>query len=321
MNDEEESSESPVITPFEPLYQNILAKIYNGKADKLDQDLAKEQEAGGTKLFALRRLTQKMRTRTVSEDKTVTGLNLQTYKRLSREGQEERGYSTYVATENGVVTIHFDNRTDIPNPKDVGVSLNQFGLPISWTHLREDNDLLSGNTFLRVNPGKSKFGPAKESEISKTLWQMAKPLNPANIEDGLGLWRGYIANFSQVKRFGTDEKLGIVGTGGVAHLNVIATETPPPPTGRSDGGIFLELTEETQLRSLFGDLYDANELMSETGLSTARGNLKGTPIVIFGRGKTPEQHAKQSPNLNPMKQAKISFSYGLGRIVPFGETE
>jgi hypothetical protein len=318
----EDGESAPIVRPFKPLYDLLLAKVYAGNKAKLDEAFEAEKASGeGNDLNALRRLAFRVRTKPVSDDQTVIGYNLQTYRRQPTAGQEERGFSVYLVNRDGVSTIHFDKRTDVPSPKESGVSMTEFGNPQSWHHIRQVQDLLSDSTFLSVNPGKTKFGPAKPEEIGASLWSIAKPLSQDNITDGLGIWRGYISGLAPVKRYGTDENMPILGSGGEAHLNVIASENPPPTTGRAErgSGMFLELTEEPQLRALMGELYDPNELMSENGLRVQRGNLVGTPVLIFGSGLT-----SKNPQLAPqyrerMKASKIKFNNGLGRIVPFGE--
>jgi hypothetical protein len=306
--------EAPIIQPYQPLYDLALAKIYNGNKASLDSAIAAEPQ-DGNELFILRQLISKVRTKEVPGDVAITGYNLQTYRRGGGESETNRGFSTYVLTADGIKTIHFDKRSDLPNPKDVGVDMAVFGAPITWTHVRQVHDLMNDSTFLSVHPGKTKFAPAKTEDVGRTMWQLARPYAEENIKDGFGIWRAYITGFSKVNKFGTDGETEALLDGGKANMNVIISPTPPPPTGRTDNGVFLKLTDEVQLHQLFGALYNEMELLSEDGLKTMSSSLRGTPVIIFGRGKTPE--AKGVAPQYRVKKPKISFDLGLGRIVPF----
>lgn len=313
--------ESPVVEPYKPLYELVTSKIYNGNTAELDKALAAEKEdGGGNELNVLRRHVSKVRTKEVPGEISVTGYTLQTYRRSGGDSENSRGFSAYVLTPaDGIKTIHFDNKADIPNPKDAGVSPANFGKPITWSHLKQVHDLMNDSSFISVHPGKTKYGPTDATKFGKTMWQLSKPLAPENIKDGFGTWRAYIAGFSRVKKFGTENEYEPLLDGGNASMNVIVLDSPPAPTGRTEGGKFLKLTDETQLHELFGALYNEQELLSEDGLRTMTNSLKGIPVIIFGRGKTPE--AKGVSPQYRVKAPKVSLDNGLGRIVPFSSKE
>jgi hypothetical protein len=317
MSEEIDDADSPAIQPYKPLYDTVLQRIYKGDAAALDKAIAKEAEDGGNELSVLRRLVSKVRTQETPGEVSITGYNLQTYRRGGGDGDNNRGFSTYVLTIDGIRTIHFDKKSDVvAPPKETNVS---FGTPVTWHHIKQVHDLMNDTTFLGVHPGKTRFVPAKKEEIGRSIWQLARPLAEENIRDGFGIWRAYINGFSKVNKFGTDppEQEAILGTGGEANLNVIVTAMPPPPTGRTDGGKFLKLTDEIQVRQLLGGLFNEQELMAEDGLRNMSQSLRATPVVIFGRGKTP--NAKGVAPQYQVKSPKISLDGGLGRIVPVEE--
>lgn len=319
MNEMDEK-EVPVYNPEKPLFNALLQKVYGGNDKNLEQDIKAEMDKSGNRLAALKRIAFAKGRKESPDTVSITGYYLQTYRRQPTPGQDDRGFSTYLATTGPetIRTIHFDSKSDLPNPKESGVSMNEFGNPQIWTGLKQIENVISGSTYINVEPGKTKFKSATKEEIGKSLWEIAKPYQDANIKDALGIWRAYISGISQVKRFGSDEKLQVLGNGGEAHLNVIITENPPRQDGRMDrDGLFVELTADTQLRALLGSLYDSIDWMDEESLQVVRQSLVQTPVLAFGSGLTTKSDRLPESQKEKMKRNKIKLNNGLGLIVPF----
>ena len=307
------------VNPAKALEDALLSKVYNGSKEQLERDLAPKIETANNRLQALRLLASEVSRVENPTEVSVTGYYLQTYQRSGFGGQDDRGFSSYLANKNGVVTIHFNNKSDLPSPKASGINTSEFGNPQTWSALKQIKNLLSGASYLNVNPGKTKFAPATREDIGASPWELALPLS--TIRDELALWHGYVAAIFPVTPFQSSEALPILGKGGDANLRVGLSEEPADrKSGRMPRAThFVDITTETQLRGFLGPIFNETELMSDEGLRGIRQSIVGFPVLIFGRGLTPN-----NPNLSPtfklrMTKSKIQLTNGLGAIVPFSE--
>lgn len=303
--------EASIQDPKNYLRAKLIEKVYHNES-ALNAEVAKELENGGNERAALQRIAQRVRRREISNDETVTGRYLQTYRRSTLDGQQDRGFSTYLLGKDGVTTIHIDQQSDVSKPKDIEMSYKTFGTPHTWVGLKKIEDVLTGSTFLSANPGKTKV--EKGSNDLPSLWNMSQPFD--QISDELGVFRAYVAGITQVKRFGSDERLPIFD-GGAAHLNAILVKQPDRNGNLPrNGGTFCELTSETQIRALLGDLFDEQSILTDEGFRLIQQSMTGTPVVAFGSGLTSKNERLDPTYREKMKSSKLQFRNGLGLIVP-----
>jgi hypothetical protein len=304
----------------------LLTKVYSGNEDQLNADIKeKRMSAGATSdLSAIKKLVREKGDRKLDGVASIQGRFLQLYHRRPRQrdsGQEseERGYSTYLMTAEGVQTVHFTDHKNVPDPRTLGLSMS-VGEPQLWSNLEQHESVITGAKWL-VAPKGTKLAPVDKAQAGKNLWDMSRPIT--RITDGLGLWNGHISGVFEVAVFDeegnrTDELKQILGDGGEANLSVGITDDLDQKTGRVGKAVAnVKIKTVPQLETLLGDSYNESALMSENAVAELRDALNGTPVVVFGSGLT-----RNNPRLNDtqkakMKRSTVNLTGGLGLISPY----
>lgn len=304
-----------------PIYDALLGKVFEGDKEALDAEIQKVQDETGSinRASALRKLFRERGRREVQSNVTVAGYFLQQYQLRAGEDGESR-YSVYLATPKGIQTIHIqDPKADLPSVKESGLTMKTFGERQKWTGLTEVENILYGNRSLHARRGQTKFAPASDTEITKKLGELSRPIT--QIEDGQFLWHAYISVIFPVGEFEGGELKGnkpILGTGGEAHARIGLTDEVDRKTGNpGNARTFVEITSEYQLRSLLGEYWDDGLLLSDDAFTELRDALKSTPVLVFGSGITPSNPRLNAQVRQRMKSPKIQLTNGRGLIVPY----
>ncbi|MHB8153908.1 MAG: hypothetical protein ACYDG3_12755 [Bacillati bacterium] len=328
-NDENEqtTNESPIIAERR-MYDALLSKVYGGDKEQLQNDIAEKRQAGALNdLSALRKLTRDKGRRVLPETVDLSGWFLQSYERQEDRQGNARGWSIYLATKNGIVTIHCgDPRVDLPKPSEKGISMKRFGNQQKWTGLQQVENVLYGTTSLSVVKGKTSFAPATDADLGGRLWKdVAAPLlrqdGALNITDGQSLWRAYIAAIFAVGKFENGKNVGnepLIDTGGRANLRIGLIDSVDNRTGRvAQAKTFVQLTSIEQLRTLLGSYYDENFLLSDQAVTEMQQSFTGQPVLVFGSGRTPNSPTLTATQRKYMKEPKIQMFGGHGVVAPW----
>jgi hypothetical protein len=316
--DMEHDSEEAYLDP-EFIRTALLEKVYGGNKEQLENDIqAKKDEQGAINdVSALRKLVSEKGRREVGST-SVAGYYLQRYELKPREGSTESAMSVYLATKQGVRTIHGRNKADMPNIREYKGKL-VFGDRQTWSDLSEVENVLTGTRMLYVNKGKTRLAQATQEEIGPDLWNMSADIT--KITDGQHTWRAYIGAIFPVGIFENQQAVGnkpILENNGLANLRVGLTDSVDPKTLRpGQTKTFVQITQVDQLHTFLGEYYDEAMLMGEPKevARELRDALNGYSVIVFGSGKTP-----QSPNQQKnrrVKEPKIGIWGGRGTIAPW----
>jgi len=303
--------------PEDRLKEILLTKVYNNDRTVLDADIAEKRSQGaGNDLSAVKKLIRDKGKKRVGEGVETTGYFLQLHHRKERQEGVERGFSAYLAVPaGGINTVHFENSSDIPNPKNQGLAMS-FGEIQTWSGLERWESVISQQQWLEAHKGASiKVGDTKA--VGRSLWQLADPIT--RIAPKQGLWNGWISGVFALNEFDEDgnkgEPIPILGDGGVASLAVGVTDKYDQKTGRADRSVAsVKIKTANQLETLLGETYDPMLLMSDRALPELRDILNGQPVLIFGSGKTPDQKSEFGKR---MKRPTVSLAGGVGLMVPY----
>lgn len=306
-------------------YKIVADKIYKGDSSALDQDIRQMISDGDAqnRLAALRKI---MRDKGVVDTDTRSSVNayfLQMYRRSpgNRQGasdsEEGRGFSAFLAGPDGIKTVHIDKSEYIPDPTKGGLKMG-VGEAQQWTELGSRMNLITGKSWL-VATKDTRIGKSSPEQISQKLWNISKPIT--QIVDGLGLWQAYIAGIFTIAEF--DPETGrrlesikpILGDGGQTNLSVGLTDKIDKKTGRPDRIITnVKILTEPQLKTFLGPLYKEDALLEEDAAKELSYALSGNPVIVFGRGLTPNNPQLPEAYRAKMKKPTLSISNGLGVI-------
>ena len=309
-----------------PIYDALLAKVYNGKKEELEDAIAHVQEETRSinRRSAIRKLFRDKGNREIDSNASVSGYFLQQYQLAPGQDGESR-YSVYLATPKGIRTVHIDDpRVDLPSVKESGLTMKVFGEPQTWTGLVEFENVLYGTKSLRVKKGATKFSTPDEGVISRSLQDLSKPVT--QITDAQDLWHAYISVVFPVGEWEEGEtqpsgNKNILPGGGAANARIGLTDEIDRKTGNPGATrTFVQITSEAQLRVLLGEYWDDTLLMSDNAFTELRDALRSQSVLVFGSGLTPNNPRLTQQQRERMKAPKIQLTFGRGLIVPYDWT-
>jgi hypothetical protein len=319
---------SPEVAEDEaPMYNPLLTKVYNGDREQLENDISEKLEGPNRSLnrkSALTKLVREKGRRELPNEVSIAGYFLQRYQRKPTDSNDTPGMSVYVATKQGIRTIHAESPEHLPSPKEHGLTAKVFGEKQKWTNLTQVENVIYGSISLRSNKGKTSFSPATDADIGQHLWDMCKEITV--IRDGQDAWRAYVAAIFPVGRFENGQLSGnepILDSNGLAHLRVGLTDQLDRKTGRPQGRAktFVEITSEAQLKTFLGPYFDDTFLMSENATKELADTLQGQPIIVFGSGTTPNNERLTRVQKERMKASRINIYGGRGTIAPWNPAQ
>lgn len=328
-DESEQDTETTVSTVLAErrMREALLSKVYENNKERLENDIAVKRQGGALNdLSALRKLSREKGRRELPEPVDVVGRFLQSYERQDDRSGKDRGWSIYLSTRNGVVTIHCaDPRSDLPSPTERGISMRKFGNPQKWTGLTQIENVLYGTTSLSVKKGKTSFIPAKPEELGGRFWDVCMPLakqdGSLNITDGQGTWRAYISVIFPVGVFENGKNIGnlpIIDSGGRANLRIGLTDGLEQRSGRTNQTkTFVQLTTIKQVETLLGSYYDEGFLLSDQAIPELQASFTGQPVIVFGSGRTPNSPTLTATQRKYMKEPKIQMFGGHGVVAPW----
>lgn len=319
-NEEGEESGS---APGDPLYNPLLTKVFGGNKEALENEIAAKMEGANKSLnrtSAMRKIVREKGRRELEGTVTRSGYYLQNYPRKPTESNDTPGISVYLATKQGIATIHADSKEALPNPKASGLTGKIFGEKQKWSGLTEVENIIYGTKSLRSGKGKVTLAPATHADIGQKLWEMSHDIT--TIKDGQDIWRGYVAAIFPVGIFENGKAVGnhpILGSGGEAALRVGLTDSIDRKTGRPEGRAktFVQITSEGQLKTLLGEYFEESFLLQDNAAKELADSLLGQPVVVFGSGTTPQSDRLTKTQRERMREPKIGVWGGRGVIAPW----